>query len=885
MSKCAKESPYRFINGNTTGRIKSASQVRTLKFEAKQEKAKMDGIHPTNDMNDCLRTMSNIVTKDVSTRHDRRDDGNDVLTGIVRRCAFVPTSNESNTPAVAPDIILHERSLCALFGEVCESCKCVISLDSTGHMVNFKDTDFDGKVLHTMMMLQYRESRITRQQNQFSRGDDFTSIRLSERISSWNTATAICSWLNQLMEDVEIATESIVGRRITPKIGMLRCDNALQLVTGPIMALRLPNHIDSAKGYNNISLILLIQHESRTSSVNGSVNGERMDNKTSCMLVMSRLEQYSPTAITICNVHTYLYRRDGYKRMKTKPKSLKGYYTGVNRLYGNVAHAFMRERSVTRLLVRKALLIAIFERERIPCMKIGVNTKACAGHDKNKAKNMAQAMDDLVKRGINMLYESISEHGDSLIAEELRQVGNTDRQRFRGGTNIAGDMLRMVSDTLVFSLTYPVHVDRAEKEATIRTLIIYSPYDFCTNGSWDIEVQPKIIGGFEKEVSLPYNKGSIENPLCASELASYWKKEMNRTGLNSAAISQVAGTAWDRVLFDSNMSLEAHLNDLHNRNSRHKRSLKNIPSFMMGRWDDTVETAAYTSNQIRVQPEKRKRRQEQAAARTVGTTMREEDKESVWRRDDKETSGVLKEKFERMIKVLKAAMHQERDSKDSNEYVFDRKNIKSMFEVLEYVSTKSDLGTNLSKKKFYEWHNGQRKKMLPDEFDQLIDGMYDKYVIGAEKRMKEVSRRVLNGSERKYKPQRILTESVEDGCDYEVVWTDGSVTHEPQSNIADTGVIDIYDWDIDAKAKLKRLDRCYPKIVTIRHQIGESLVDLGSDNVNWRRRAYVDTKSTQALPSEGDTIYIMFKKAGNIEVRCVIAMIPETKRAAKRSRK
>ena len=117
--------------------------------------------------------------------------------------------------------------------------------------------------------------------------------------------------------------------------------------------------------------------------------------------------------------------------------------------------------------------------------------------------------------------------------------------------------------------------------------------------------------------------------------------------------------------------------------------------------------------------------------------MREEDRESVWRRDDKETSGVLKEKFERMVKVLKAAMHQERDSKDANEYVFDRKNIKSMFDVLEYVSTKSDLGTNLSKNKFYEWHNGKRTKMLPDEFDQLIDGMYDKYVMGAEKRRKE----------------------------------------------------------------------------------------------------------------------------------------------------
>ena len=53
----------------------------------------------------------------------------------------------------------------------------------------------------------------------------------------------------------EIAIESVKGIKTTPTIGMVRCDNALQFVTGTIMALRLSNHIDSARGYNNISLI------------------------------------------------------------------------------------------------------------------------------------------------------------------------------------------------------------------------------------------------------------------------------------------------------------------------------------------------------------------------------------------------------------------------------------------------------------------------------------------------------------------------------------------------------------------------------------------------------------------------------------------------------
>ena len=881
MAKCAKESPLKFVSGNTTGRITSAAQVRKLRFEAKQEKIKEDGVHPTNDMSDCLRTMSNIIAADISTRPDKREDGRDVLKGIVRRCEFVPTCNDPNTPAIAPDIVLHERSMCAFFGELCETHKIVISLDSTGAMVNFKNTDFDGKVLHTMMMLQYRESGITKEQNKLSRTDDFTSIRLSERVSSWNTATAVCRWIKQFVGDVEIAIESVKGIKTTPTIGMVRCDNALQFVTGTIMALRLSNHIDSARGYNNISLILLIQHERRTSGLYR--DGISMDIKKSCMLVMSHLEQYSPTAVTICNVHTYLYRRDGYKHMRKKPESLRGYYLEINRLYGNVAHAFMRERSVTRLLIRIAILVAIFEKENIPCMNIGLNTRPVPGHDNTRATNMAHTMHDLVNSAMAVLYDSVNENGDSLISDELRKVGFADRQKFNGSTAIAGEALQMVINTLDFSMTYPVHIDKEKKQATVRRLIMYSPYEFSTDGSWDIEVMPKLIGQFDITVSLPFSGGYVGNPLFAPSLGQKWRKEMNRAGLNSAAISTVAGTAWDRDLSGSNMSLEAYLNDLINRNSRHKASIGNIPSFMMGRWKDTVETAALVSNQVKVHEKKRKRRAAQAEALSVGT-IREDDKESVWQRGDKAISGPLKERLKKMVKVLKAAMYEEKDSEDANSYVFDRNTINSMFEVLEYVSTKMN-GSNLSKNKFYEWHRGERKNMLPTEFNQLIDGMYDKYVMGQGLECEQTDQCILEGSQRQYKPQQILSKNLETGK-YLVKWDDGNTTHEPHEHISDTGVIDIYDWDIDARDKLSRSNRCYPEIVTIRHQLGESMIDLGDANVKWSMRKGDDgfkkkkergSKKERNLPAIDETVYITFKKAGDVEIGCKIVIIHNMK--------
>jgi hypothetical protein len=399
------------------------------------------------------------------------------------------------------------------------------------------------------------------------------------------------------------------------------------------------------------------------------------------------------------------------------------------------------------------------------------------------------------------------------------------------------------------------------------------------DGSWDIEVQPKLIGRYEIEVSLPYRKGTIENPLCASELENYWRKEMNRAGLNSAAIGSVAGSAWDRVFFNNNMSLESHLRETKHRNSRHKRSIGNLPSYMMGRWKDGMETAAYVSNQLKVLPGKIKKRKAKAQ-------RREEDEEMKWQRGSKATTGSLKERWKKMVSILTAAMHQEHGSEDAAAYVFDKKNVMSMYRVLEYVSTKME-GDNLTQDQFYKWHNEERNTMLPDDFDQLIDGMYNKYVsfdiANQSKKQKGGDRNVLKGSERKYKPQQILSKNLETGK-YLVQWApDGSTTHESQSNVADTGVIDIYDWNMDAMSKLERLDRSYPAIVTIRHQYGESMVDLGDEEVHWRRQkiAYGDTVNAQEIPTEGETIYITFKKAGNIEGQCDIMLVHEMKSRSK----
>ena len=51
-----------------------------------------------------------------------------------------------------------------------------------------------------------------------------------------------------------------------------------------------------------------------------------------------------------------------------------------------------------------------------------------------------------------------------------------------------------------------------------------------------------------------------------------------------------------------------------------------------------------------------------------------------------------------------------------------------MHRVLEYASNIFE-GENLTQSQFYQWHRGERKKMLPKGFTLLIEEMHDKYIV------------------------------------------------------------------------------------------------------------------------------------------------------------
>ena len=96
------------------------------------------------------------------------------------------------------------------------------------------------------------------------------------------------------------------------------------------------------------------------------------------------------------------------------------------------------------------------------------------------------------------------------------------------------------------------------------------------------------------------------------------------------AIINVAGLAWDRVLFGSNMSLEQHLGMIKNETSTHKESIANVPAYLNESWNVCVESGKYLTKQIRNHDSKVRRRVDCEASKL--SAVREDDTEPVWRR-------------------------------------------------------------------------------------------------------------------------------------------------------------------------------------------------------------------------------------------------------------
>ena len=600
------------------------------------------------------------------------------------------------------------------FGELCERHNAVVSVDSTGGMINFENTLFDGKIQHTTMTLQFWESGVTVDKLALTDYRDFSTIRITERASSWNTAAAVHSWFADWRADVKAATRDVLKREIDPVIGMIKVDCALQHPTGMILALRKDGMVDSSATYHNIALVLLLQHEGRTHSpfLKEDISKERV--KASSERVMKRLKKLAPFAIKQCNVHFYLAFSEGFKNMKNKPVTLRPYYPQMNDAFRNLAFDLYDEDLLARLIVRLAILIAIAETERIPCGDTSLQDEVRDHHDPEVVQKMRSDMQQLVDDAVNTVLGTTTEDSfvNAFIESDLATVGKKSQQKFKGH-KFSRSIIDFVKGSLKFSATYPHNIDEKEKVIYFKTAIMYAPFskDKHTRCLKDI---PRLTGGFVSIQKAPFCGKTIQNPWFSSELASYWIWHLNRVAFISGSITKTAGIAWGLALFASNMSIEGHFNLDKNLTSTHEEAISDIPKFFEKRWEDCVKNGKFLTKQIRTSGAKRLRRENQKGAKESGASqnhseesavgsknndvevaaVRDDDLESTWlsrkaAKKARRTEVVEDEYMNKLKKALEAAESAEKHSVHANDFKYDWGNKLSVLRAMKHVAKKS----------------------------------------------------------------------------------------------------------------------------------------------------------------------------------------------------
>ena len=126
----------------------------------------------------------------------------------------------------------------------------------------------------------------------------------------------------------------------------------------------------------------------------------------------------------------------------------------------------------------------------------------------------------------------------------------------RGSSNFSGvevseEVVKALEKDMVFSYVYLHSKDETNATGVIHVHIIYDTIDEDGN------IKPVFAGYFEKEICLPFEEGSIDNPLVCHSVAKYLSSEyLKKPALWSNCSINMLGLALGRKFAGSNQSLE-----------------------------------------------------------------------------------------------------------------------------------------------------------------------------------------------------------------------------------------------------------------------------------------------------------------------------------------
>ena len=588
----------RFVTGNMDGVVSNVNQVHNMKREAKNEEAVEQGYFGPDDVPNILRALEKTEKADQKARRARNDRSNDHL-GVVRKFELRPTMT----------IELADKSTLRLLCELSERNRLVVSLDSTGGMHNYENTEHDGKWQHTRLTVQPMEAFLSAPEAALGQRRDWSLILALERLSPSNTGERFGEWIRRQNESCKEISRSAFGREIDLQFTMLKVDCALELLHGVVDGLRRDGMIRNARQLCSVTLWALLCHEKRTE---GIVDASAI--KASAMDTVECIRDVSPLLGKQCNSHVYLAMKDGRKNMERKPPEVRLYSRQIDAIFGHWAAHLNKDPLLARVLVHVALICSIFERKTVKCPEFTVDSATMEHHDPAEATRIAERMKAFIEaESAEVLSLTDAEKRDESIAATVGLSASAANKLQFEGMAPANRLVPKMNEEMEVAMVYLHSVDKEKKEGVVHVVYVYSPYARETDGS--VTVAAQLAGGMSVTVPLPFTEGIINSPLHSERCAEYWRKWGTTAPLWAHAVLQVAEAAYDLALYASNNSAEGGIRADKRLRSDFKTMYKSTPALINRRWSECKEKGRTMVQQQRLFKSKKKNRERAAAAK------------------------------------------------------------------------------------------------------------------------------------------------------------------------------------------------------------------------------------------------------------------------------
>jgi hypothetical protein len=707
--------PVKFDCNNLSDVPSTAAMVSQMKYEGRLAANKQKGIVTGDCIGNVLRAKQMTSAEDLSQRK-KIGDNSEVLPGVARSVNLVPNI----------EVQLHSRKFLYLAGKLSSEGRLVLHIDGTGGMINFRNTEYDGKIQHLLLQLQLSECVLDKETAEKFGEKLFTALVIAERVSNTNTTSAIANWLSVVRDDTRKAMSSYAGcshpMQLKPSVILMDC--ALEEFNGCLMAFRSDSQVMTAQQYNAIVMIVCLRYEYVAKA------GDESQQQQIAQEFFKQLRQFVPCVIKQCKSHVFSAISRYPTKSHDRDSPMKQWPDQFEALFKHVAKVATTVTSMSEVIARLSVIVTIFNTKTIKTGTYGKRSCTQNHHDEWQSNSIANTMATMIRdQSETLQIDSEEEYTTQLSAVSIDK-------KPKAKTPFSGSSLaRRVIDVMLgqggknelpmpFAVTYLKQVHG--NTGTVGITYVYSPFgddeDLLRNKLDNQTATPKRTGGVTVNVSLPHKSREIPNPLYCPDavdyMLEYW---LGRPGLWSESSLELVKEALNANIYSCNNSLEGKINNMKNHVSSFNEDIRDIASLIHRRQKDVNGFAYLASKEIdRASSRITGRKKRQAAVKKDDEMQVEEERETemLWKRPVRCKNEMEKE---RMMRAL------ERGAADGH-FQYKDGNKMDMWRLLERHSSSRTDFSFMGYDSFRVWMNGERMKELEPDWLKVLNSFHATYV-------------------------------------------------------------------------------------------------------------------------------------------------------------